>query len=64
MESNQKQVTCSNCRFNVTMIERRKGFKCPRCGSGKFEGWDIETYINQPNGGGRNLDVRGDKLAS
>jgi len=62
--SNQKQVTCHNCRFNVTNITRQRGFKCPRCRCGLFDGWDVESEIDPPNSGGNSPDVRGKPLAS
>jgi len=62
--SNQKQITCHNCRFNATNIGRKRGYKCPRCGCGLFDGWDTEKEKDVPNSGGQSLDVRGKPLAS
>ena len=68
--SNQKQLTCHNCRFNASNIipnlpkNQRTGFKCPRCGCGLFDGWTVESEMDEPNGGGGAPDVRGKPLNS
>lgn len=42
----------------------KKGFKCPRCGCGLFDGWIAESEKNQPETGDNSPDVRGKPLNS